>query len=236
MRAGGNPEESACLEYAKANIPALADINGHWAQRRIEILQSITTLPSRRAIVEGYQESGGSRVFLPERPISRFELLKLALMSNCILLRGDAEAPARVFTDLPYRHRPKESDDRMLRRQVVYTAASHNIVEGYEDGTFRPDAPITRAEALKIILKASRLPELFGIGEAIPLNRSFADVEIGAWYVPFLAQALTLDLVQGYEDGTFQAGSHITRAEAAKLIHASLVGNPGVNSQVVPSE
>lgn len=233
---GGNPEESACLSYTNGSLPTLTDIADHWAKRHIEILQGVNVSPENRAIVEGYVQPDQTRTFMPDKPITRFELLKLALLSNCIHLYGDAEKPAITFTDLPFASRPREADDRILRRQVVYTAVKHGIVQGYEDGTFRPDDAITRAEALKIILKASRLPELFGIDNSAPMSKTFTDVDMSGWYVQYLAQALTLDLIAGYEDGSFRPGASITRAEAAKLIHVSLIGNPGVNSQIVPAE
>lgn len=229
---GANPEESACLSYANADIAPLADTVGHWAEEYVGVLQKVAVSPENRAIVEGYVQTNGTRTFKPDQPITRFELLKLALLSNCIHLYGDAEKPEMHFTDVPFASRRMEAEDRRLRRQVVYTAAMHGIVLGYEDGTFRPDQPVTRAEALKIILKASRLPELFGIDASY--RGDFADVSSGDWFALFVAQAMELELIDGYEDGTFRPGSAITRAEAAKLIHGALVGNPGVNSQIIP--
>ncbi|MBI5155766.1 S-layer homology domain-containing protein, partial [Candidatus Peregrinibacteria bacterium] len=225
---GKNPTESPCLSY-DGTIPALPDIAGHWSRDIVTHLQRILILPHRLPIISGYA-SGTGAIFRPDRPVSRFEFLKMALYSSCILLQGGSEAKT-PFSDVAAL-RPHESEDRTFRRRVVATAVSEEIVEGFTDGTFRPDAAVTRAEALKMLLKATRLTPL--PDEVTPIT--FGDVAADVWFRKVVEDAFSLALIEGYGDGTFRPDASITRSEAAKIIFTALLINPGVNGYVVPSE
>jgi hypothetical protein len=118
----------------------------------------------------------------------------------------------------------------LLRYRLVQTATDNGIVRGYEDGTFRPDAPVGRAEAVRMLLKASRLDALnAGSGSQV-----FSDVTPGEWFMDDVAKAAALGIVQGYGDGTFRPGAPITRAEAALIILRAVRANPSVNGEVLP--
>lgn len=228
VQEGKNPTESPCLSY-DGTITALPDTEGHWSRDTVTHLQRILILPVRSPVISGYVSDTGA-IFRPERPVSRFEFLKMALYSSCIQLLGGSEAKT-PFPDVAAL-RPHESDDRTFRRRVIATAVSDEIVEGYTDGTFRPDSAVTRAEALKMLLKATRLTPL--PDEVTPLT--FTDVPEDAWFRRIVEDAFSLQLIEGYGDGTFRPDASITRAEAAKIIFSALLINPGVNGYVVPSE
>lgn len=82
------------------------------------------------------------------------------------------------------------------------------IVTGYEDGSFRPDAPVTRAEFAAIASCFEKLTQ----GSA-----SFTDVPDTHWAVKYINFAATRGWVTGYEDGTFKPEHSITRAEVAAV-------------------
>ena len=82
------------------------------------------------------------------------------------------------------------------------------IVTGYEDGSFRPDAPVTRAEFAAIASRFEKLTQ----GRA-----SFTDVPDTHWAVRYINFAATRGWVTGYEDGTFKPEHSITRAEVAAV-------------------
>lgn len=82
------------------------------------------------------------------------------------------------------------------------------IVTGYEDGSFRPDAPVTRAEFAAIASRFEKLTQ----GSA-----SFTDVPDTHWAVRYINFAATRGWVTGYEDGTFKPEHSITRAEVAAV-------------------
>ena len=82
------------------------------------------------------------------------------------------------------------------------------IVTGYEDGSFRPDAPVTRAEFAAIASRFEKLTQG---------SKSFTDVPDTHWAVKYINFAATRGWVTGYEDGTFKPEHSITRAEVAAV-------------------
>lgn len=91
-----------------------------------------------------------------------------------------------------------------------------SVIQGYEDGTFRPDQEVNRAEALKIILLASDVE----VDEAIEETEDlFPDVTTGDWYYPYVAKGLDLGIVEGYDDGYFRPEQTINLAETLKIVH-----------------
>lgn len=83
--------------------------------------------------------------------------------------------------------------------------SEQNIVKGYPDGTFRPNAPITRAEFAAISAKFDNL-----LDEG---NSTFGDVSENHWATKFIAKAAKKGWVSGYPDGTFKPNQNITRVE-----------------------
>lgn len=227
---GTEPLENACLQYGSP-VALLDDVQGHWADIYVSRLQRTKILPDGARLVNGY-EKDGKKYFSPDQPISRFELLKLALFSGCIKLSEDREQLSVSFTDVSSTSRRYESEDKTLRRRVVYTAVRNKIVEGYEDGSFRPDDTVNRAEALKILMATTKLPSI----EDEYTLQSFSDVSEDAWFAAYVRRALAYTLVSGYEDGTFKPEQSITRAEAAKIIYLLMLVNPHVNGYELPAE
>lgn len=84
-------------------------------------------------------------------------------------------------------------------------------MNGYADGTFRPDATITRAEACQLI--ASLLTEQIKNEDHL-----FTDVDVSAWYAEAVRQMTGFGLVNGYADGTFLPNASITRAEFVTIL------------------
>lgn len=93
------------------------------------------------------------------------------------------------------------------------------IVQGYPDGTFKPDAPINRAEFVKILAKASPgWPPGDHCG-ASPKSKYFSDVTYPAndWFSDYVCYATEEGWIDGYPDNTFRPGNLINYAEAAKI-------------------
>lgn len=214
VETGTDPELSSCLTLGAPII--LTDMERHWARDSVAFLTKAHAFG--QPIVRGYA-SGAVAVFRPDQPVTRFEVLKIALLSACVSLSGSGSTPfSDVSPLLP---------DANFRRQVIGVAASFKIVQGYSDGTFRPDAPVTRAEALKMLLLASRM-EL-----PTPTNQGntsdFPDVEQSDWFMPFVRSAKALGIVRGYSDGTFRPQARISRAEVAKIAYEIMLQNPFIN-------
>ena len=100
--------------------------------------------------------------------------------------------------------------------QTVSTLARMGIVKGYEDGTFRPNAPITRAEFGAI---ATRFFDETG---ATYEPGTFSDVTGDEWFANAIQDAVNLGLIGGYEDGTVRPNNNITRAEACAIVNRTL--------------
>ncbi|MFH5186250.1 NEAT domain-containing protein [Paenibacillus sp. TAB 01] len=98
----------------------------------------------------------------------------------------------------------------------IERAIALGIVNGYEDGTFRPDGEVSRAEFTAMIGRALKLQNS---GDEL----SFADKDrIPDWVKPTLAQAVEEGIISSYEDSTFRAERKITRAEIAVMIVRAL--------------
>lgn len=97
---------------------------------------------------------------------------------------------------------------------AISTMANAGIVTGYPDGTFRPNAPITRAEFAAI---AARFSDVVYNGKC-----SFSDVLKTFWGYDKISLAEHLGWITGYPDNTFRPDNDITRAEAMTLINRVL--------------
>ena len=91
---------------------------------------------------------------------------------------------------------------------AVSTLSSMGIITGYPDGTFRPNAAITRAEFAAIASRFETLTEG---------TKSFSDVPGSHWAAKYINFAATRGWVNGYADGTFKPNNSITRAEVAAV-------------------
>ncbi len=106
---------------------------------------------------------------------------------------------------------------------AVREAMELGFATGFEDGTFRPDAPVTRQEATVLLAKAMLVqPQQ---DDATALRDAAA---IPSWALPYVGEAVRSKWVAGYEDGTFRGGNSISRQElAAIVIRAADVSSPG---------
>ncbi|GAA3411533.1 S-layer homology domain-containing protein [Paenibacillus hodogayensis] len=96
--------------------------------------------------------------------------------------------------------------------EEIGKAVALGFVNGYPDGTFRPEASVTRAEFTAMLMRGLK-PK----GEGSSL--AFADKDaIGVWAVQPVAQAVQLSIISGYEDGTFRPNANITRAEMIAMV------------------
>jgi len=97
--------------------------------------------------------------------------------------------------------------------EAVQKLAGLGIIAGYADGTFRPNASITRAE---FVAMATRFVTLTAE------DCSFTDVSRSHWAYGYIAFASSQGWISGYADGSFRPGSSITRAEVAKIVNRML--------------
>lgn len=231
LEQSGDPRENACLSYGSSDA-YFADMQGHWADTVVSRLSRTLILPDSIPILRGYPpDEDGFVPFFPDRSVTRYELLKMVMLSTCTKIRFDSDKEDTTFTDVRADAPINEGSDTAFKRRIIYSAVHYGFVDGYKDGSFRPDAPVNRAEALKILNLAAGLHEL---DDSVPV--SFSDVLPEDWFTPYVRAAASREIVQGYSDGTFQPGNPITRAEAAKIVYYTMMGNPTVNGYVLPIE
>lgn len=97
---------------------------------------------------------------------------------------------------------------------AISTLSNMGILKGYEDGTFHPNAPVTRAEFAAIAAR-------FSDGAADDYA-TFSDVPNDYWASKEIAKAAKLGWIKGYTDGTFRPTNNITRAEVMTLVNRVL--------------
>ena len=158
------------------------------------------------AYLVGY-EDGTVR---PENDITRAEVATIFFRLLTDEVREEHWSTANPFSDV-------DGDDWF--NTAVSTMSAMGIVDGYEDGTFRPDQPITRAEFVTIATRFFDYAAEYEEG-------TFTDVEGDEWYADYVQAGVDLGLIDGYEDGSYRPGENITRAEAATIVNRTLGRKP----------
>lgn len=111
---------------------------------------------------------------------------------------------------------------------VITFMADKGIVQGNPDGTFDPDGNLNRAEA------AALLWRVLMRDTATVSSNPFSDVDMNAWYAPYVSGLLDLGLVAGNPDGTYQPAEEINRAEFLQLaMNVYLYQNPSLDISTV---
>ena len=109
--------------------------------------------------------------------------------------------------------------------QTIQRLAGENIIAGMGDGTFAPNANVTRAQYFTMINRA------FNFTAEAPI--SFRDVNSGDWIETAIKRAVAAGYLKGYEDNTARPGNNITRAEVAMVLKEvlNLPDSPGASSR-----
>ena len=148
---------------------------------------------SHSAYISGYPDGTVG----PDKTITRAEA---ATMFYNLL--ADKNGDTKVFADVPA---------NQWYANAVMTLAGKGIISGYPDGTFKPNAPITRAEFVTMAMNFANAEK----GTAC----SFPDVPQNMWYYGAIAGATQNGWISGYPDGTFGPDRYITRAEVTSVIN-----------------
>lgn len=181
---------------------AFADVEKHWAKDAVNDMGS-------RLVINGVNET----TFNPNADITRAEFAAIIVRGLGLKLGEGETAFADVSANSWY-------------AGAVETASEYGLITGFEDGTFRPDAKITREQAMNIIAKAMKLTGLAdqtGTVDAAGVLAAFTDAgSIGVWAKDSLALAAKAGLISGRGDSRLEAKANVTRAEVAVLIQRLL--------------
>lgn len=120
-----------------------------------------------------------------------------------------------VFSDL---------DSAAWAKEAILSLYNKDIISGKPDGTFMPNANITRAEFIKIAVEAFGLEEFSDYG--------FADVQQGSWYAPYVSKAYAKGLIKGDENNNFCPDADITRQDMVTILYRALGVDSGADLEV----
>ena len=158
------------------------------------------------AAVSGLLNGTAPHVYEPNTGLTRamFVTMLYRMMNAAPLTEEVCEL---AFTDIP---------EKTWYEDSVYWAAENSVVNGYEDGTFRPNRKITREEMCAIL---DRL--LTALGKEIePAELTFDDTDdIGEWALDSVARLVQTGIIRGQGNNRFAPASTATRAEAAAVLH-----------------
>lgn len=143
-------------------------------------------------------------------------IFSLALAGTMLAGMLTVGASAADFTDA----------DSIKNSEAVDTMVALNIINGKDDGSFAPEATVTRAEMAKMItimLNGGSEPAL----TASASNAKFTDIG-GHWAQKYIEYCVSQNVIAGRGDGTFAPDATVTGTEAAKMALTAL----GYNSEV----
>ena len=158
------------------------------------------------AYIVGYAEDGTVR---PNANITRAEVATIFFRLLTDEARNSLWSTTNAFSDVA---------STAWYNTAVSTMANAGIIQGYEDGTFRPNANITRAEFAAIA--ARFMTSGYDVESDL-----FTDIA-GHWARESINDAATAGWINGYSDDTFRPDNAITRAEAVTLVNNVLQRKP----------
>ncbi|GKU77790.1 S-layer homology domain-containing protein [Paenibacillus sp. L3-i20] len=183
------------------NKKTFTDISNHWAQESINDLAS-------RLVINGADEQR----FIPESDITRAEYM-------AIIIRALGLSSANKTVHF------KDVAENTWYHQVVQIGYSYGLVDGFIDGSFKPNEKITRQEAMVILSRAMKLVELnkeIDNTKQQELVGNFSDSEqLASWARQAAALTIEIDVISGYK-GELRPLQNITRAETAAIIQRFL--------------
>ena len=170
------------------------------------------------AYIIGYKDG----LLRPNGNISRGEVATIFFRLLRDPVRTEYWSQTNAYSDVPA---------ELWCNNAISTLSNMGIISGYSNGTFRPSAPITRAELTKIaagFFADNRVTSHY--------DGRFSDVSGSEWFVSALEKAIEEGIVEGYGDSTFAPDQYITRAQACTIINRTLGRTPVANALLPASQ
>ncbi len=166
-----------------------SDVVDHWAEDEINYLQNL-------GIVSG----------LPSGDFGVSQGMTRAQVAQLLTNQGNLQDQVAPYPDVPMDH---------WANGAIGAVTAAGFMGGFPDGTFAPDAPLTRAQAAVVINNA--FPQTNTNGSA-----TFSDLSSDHWAFSAVTALADNYLIAGYPDGSFRPGQIVTRAEFAVLMARAL--------------
>ncbi len=171
-----------------------SDIQGQWASEQI-------TDWVNQGLAKGYEDG----TFKPDHQVSRAEFMTLVNRSFGFTASDQVDFQDVLPADWFY--------------EEVAKAKIAGYISGYEDGTVKPNGPISRQEAASIIARILNLDTAANTTSA----NQFKDAgDIPQWSKGYISAVVTSEVMKGYPDQTYQPAKTITRAEAIVTLDRAL--------------
>lgn len=129
----------------------------------------------------------------------------------------DSKGAAKADTSIILKDKKNNSANGTTDKNgvIILPAEEHkSYIVGYEDGTFRPDGDMTRAEAAAIFARLISEKKAENISGT---KTSFIDISKNEWYVSYISYLEKYNIIKGYEDKTFRPDAPVTRAEFVSM-------------------
>jgi hypothetical protein len=165
-----------------------------------------------RGAISGYSDG----TFRPNNDTIRGQMTKIVVLAFGYTLRSGASP---TYTDVP------TSNPFYI---YVETATYYNIVNGYDDHTFRPFNNVTRGQLSKIVVQGAHWNL---INPAVP---TFSDVPVGHPFYAYIETAYCHQIIDGYADTTFRSDKYATRAQISKIVCLATQNLPPCSSDAAP--
>lgn len=155
-----------------------------------------------------YMDGKSDGLFYPDQAVTRADTAKIIYTLLDEPGTDDIVREPIDFTDV-------DKDSEYF--EYINSMVEYGIINGYPDGTFKPDNKLTRAQFVKILLPFADITE-----EAYETKASFKDVSEEHWAFKEISAASLTGIISGYSDGTFKPDNSITRAQAATILNRML--------------
>lgn len=169
----------------------LSDINSSNNKRAIEYLV-------QNNVLSGYEDG----TFKPTNTVNRAELLKILIAGLNV---GDISSYGNCFSDV---------NNEWFSSYICY-AKEKGWVNGYQDGTFRPSNPVTKVEAIKMLVNSQGYSV-----PTVPQEDLFNDVKKTDWFAPYVQVAKEHNLLEVI-NGDLMGSSEMTREKIAEISYRS---------------
>lgn len=205
------------LAYVQKFLDAKADkaaVKETPVEKPVEtpVVAPVTPEPVKSADASSYVASSEEQpVVAPELPAAD-PVVETPAVEAPVVKEPVVEQPKEVisgklfFTDI--------GNDSKYFEATKYLSEK-NVIKGYEDGSFKPDQPVTRAESLKFILLSIHASVISG-------SSPFKDVGNTAWYKNYVYTGYKKNIVEGNPDGTFRPDNGVNKAEFFKILFNGL--------------
>jgi hypothetical protein len=174
------------------------DMNGNWAADQVQALVY-------RGVINDYPDG----TFRPDQPVTRAEFT--AMLAG--LLKTGMISPAKSdFKDV-------SAGDWFY--DAVESAFQAGWVKGFDDGTFKPDAIMSREQVASMVANILAISKVPVVAESIDQYTDVKDSS-GAWWYPDLVTVYSAGLIRGMTGAIMAPSADATRAQAAVIVYGLL--------------